>query len=120
MAIYQISLRIVWNSNDFVDTPENVIIKFTNEQLHNLRKHILYSMKHGVTVSVPHDDITYFDDDNVEPRFRSNVQNICIVGNTCYYYAQSKYDSSIQIESEPFPVTLKNNTFTLTYRKNKP
>jgi hypothetical protein len=115
MATHQISLNIASNSNDSVDTPQYVSIEFTDEQLHRIRKHVQYSIRHGVEVSMPHGDIEYFDDETIESDFRSDVEDIRISGNRCYYYAQSKYDSSVQIESEPFSVILKNKQFSFDY-----
>lgn len=112
---YKIILRVDWDSNDFACTPRKVIITFTEEQIERILRYIGYSTVEEVMVSMPHSNVEYVMDEDDTDLFRSDVNNIRIMGNTCYFHAQSKYDSSIQIESQPFYVSQKSKRYLIEY-----
>jgi hypothetical protein len=112
---YKIILRVDWDSNESVCTPRKVIITLTEEQIERILRYIEYSTIEGVIVCMPHSNIEYVMDEDDTDLFRSDVHNIRIMGNTCYFHAQSKYDSSIQIESQPFYVSPKSKRYLIEY-----
>jgi hypothetical protein len=104
-----ITKTIIFNSNEYSETPQFVKLEFTPETLHRIatiqcliKQYNLYS----VHIEIP-DSFTLMDDcekdggeDLKNDLWLSSVETFTIYENAFYFYSQNKYDSADQIESE--------------------
>jgi len=103
MQTVTIKKAIAFKTNEYSETPEVVKIEFTPETLHRIatiqslvKQYDLFSAKIEVM-----DKFTLLDaDGNESQEWFTREGTFIIYIDSFYFYAQSKWDSSDQIESE--------------------
>src|ERR1017187_3127606 len=107
-----IETLISWTSNEYSDTPKMVRIELTDAELTKIelckkliKLHDLDCIKISVNAELlnenPEDlEFNPFPNPFVESDWRADTQMLNITSYGVYFYAQSKWDSGDQIESE--------------------
>jgi hypothetical protein len=101
-----ITLPIIWSSNEYIKTPEQLTVDFTPEDVQKIELYIDMAQTFNITISM--DICVSVDYDDLD--FVPEVECIKIYPcGSLYYYAQSKYNAADQIESKGFCLAdLKN------------
>lgn len=103
-----IIVPIIWTSNEYIFNPDSVTLQFTDQEIEKLKLCINLASQHDITVSL---DICAENNLEDTTDFTPGYECIRIYSTgILYYYAQSKYDASIQIESEAFTIDTIINT----------
>jgi hypothetical protein len=96
---------IAFFSQEFSDamTIETLKIHVTPTDVDNIKKAMEF-VKNNDFISSIHIDLNggveYLDDDNNEVDWRTDVERFVVYSDSVYYYAQNKWHSGDQIESE--------------------
>ena len=92
----QISKEIAFRTNEYSDNPNEVFITFTHawvKQIHEVMQLVKTQKITSAKITCPR-----YEYDNND--WRDDGAELIIFGGTIYFYAQSKYDSADQIESQ--------------------
>lgn len=101
-----IEREIVYHGNEYSDAPSKVRLSFTGEDAHRvaLCMSLIKENKEKVginSIRIESPDYELFDsDDELEEDWRDEGGQLIVFENTIYFYSQSKWDSSDQIESD--------------------
>ena len=101
-----IEKQIAFFSQDFSDamTIETLKIHVTPTDVDNIKKAMEFVKKNSFISSIHIDlngHVEYLDDDNNEVEdWRVDVERFVVYSDSVYYYAQNKWHSGDQIESE--------------------
>lgn len=102
MKVTEQLLEVEWSSNDFVCDPGFIKVKLTDEDEFIINKHLEYAKENGVSVCVPFGRYEFLDEDKeLFTEWRADVSYLKISQyGGVWFYAQSKWDSSVQIEAQ--------------------
>lgn len=110
-----IILETAFCTNDYTETPDKTVLSFTDEDLTRIEHLQQIAEKEDVTIRMDFSEDEYLDDDDKECEWRSDFSCIQIYGNgNLYYFAQNKYDSTDQFESEEFTLQSLTNSINET------
>ena len=100
-------LEVEWSSNESICNPVFIKVKLTEEIIATINRHKKYAKENGVSVSIPFYDYEFLDEDQ-QPfsEWRADVtllrvsQYMDLHYGGLWFYAQNKWDASIQIEAQ--------------------
>ena len=93
-------------TTDCMGEVSSIKLQFSENVLESIAKHQAYVKDNSdVFKVVINFDCWLLDDDGNEADFRIDGGELFIFGETLYYYTQSKYDASVQVESYSFQLT---------------
>lgn len=104
-----ITLETSFYTNEYTETPDKTVLSFTDEDLTRIEHLQQIAEKEDVTIRMDFVEDEYLDNDDQECDWRSDYSCIQIYANgSLYYFAQNKYDSSDQYETESFTLESLN------------
>lgn len=106
-------LEVGFTTEYFPENIEAIVLELTEEDIEKILKHKKYLEENPDLFKVVGDACaTYMADDEEESNFRYDGAELFIFKRAVYVYAQSKYDSGTQIESESLSIeTIVNTKF---------
>jgi len=95
-------LDVEWSSDEFICDPGFIKVKLTEEVIATINRHKKYAKENEVSVSIPFYDYEFLDE-HQQPfsEWRADVTLLKVSQyGGVWFYAQNKWDSSIQIEAQ--------------------
>lgn len=104
-----ITLETAFYTNEYSETPYKTVLSFMDEDILRIRHLQQIAEKENVTIRMDFVEEQYLNEDEEECEWRSDFSCIQIYSNgSLYYYAQGKYDSADQFETEIFTLESLN------------
>lgn len=101
MKTKKVKTAIGWKSNEYAENPSHVIVEFTPELVAKICQAQALVQKHNFdSIRIFASQYTELKEGKKESDFRPDVELFIVYNNALYYYAQCKYDSATQIESQ--------------------
>lgn len=102
--------EIIFRSNDCSDSLkfETVKLTFTDRDLDKVKKAMQVCKDNDfvVNVRIEFDNFDFLDDDGEEVTdWRVDVSQLIVYKDSCYFYAQNKWDSGDQLESDEINIS---------------
>ena len=102
-----ITKEIIWKSNDYSETPAYVQIGDLNIDL--IKQYMKFVEDNQVdSIRISGFDYEFYDTkecEDLEVDWRCDVAQLIIYAKSMYFYAQNKWDSGDQIESDTILIT---------------
>lgn len=95
------TLELQWTSSEFLEDPHTVELNLTEAILGNIRKYQKIAEEECVSVNMPFYDYKFFNEEG--GRFEEWIADVSYFKISEFgvvFYAQNKWDSSHQIETE--------------------
>lgn len=106
-----IILETSFNTQEYTDAPSKTVLSFTEEDINRIKHLQAIAKKEDVTIRWQFAEDKYLDDDGDELNWKSDSSCIQIYSNgSLYYFAQNKWDSADQFETESFDLETINNS----------
>lgn len=101
-----ITLEKAFQTNEYSETPSYIKLTFTPEEIAKIQKHQEYVKENDDVIVCLDFMAELFEDEEMqeESEFRVGHSHLKIYYDQMYYYAQSKWDSTDQFESEGFTI----------------
>ncbi len=99
-----ITLLKQWET-EYSDAPEAMKLQFSDEDIAKIQKHIEYAKENNISINYMFWSVELFNDEECEEEseFRTSAEYVRILSDgDLIFTAQSKWDSSIQFESDYF------------------
>lgn len=99
-------LDVGWSSDEYSETPTKVELRINPKQIQELKKHQQYAKENNVYIKYPIYSYDLFDEEGEECSgiWRADVTYILVHATCLFFYAQNKWDSGDQIETEAFTI----------------
>ena len=95
-------LSIAYRSNEYVEYPETITLELSDHQLELINKSINFMKENPNIWSVNVDAFIELDS---EEYFKIDASYVIVFpSGRCFVYAQSKWDASVNFESEGFEI----------------
>lgn len=107
-----IKSNIAWYSNEYSDTPTQVILTLSNQDIEKIEVCKILLKQHALSCIRIDVDAQLLDADENETEWRCDTQCLSICSHGIYFYAQSKWDAGDQIETENIEPLLKEEEVT--------
>ena len=104
-------LETAFYTQEYTETPTKTVISFTEEDIDRIKHLQTVAKTEDVTIRWDFREDEYLDDEDNSLDWRSDFSCIQIYSNgLLYYYAQNKWDSADQFETESFDLETINNS----------
>lgn len=95
------TLKLQWTSSEILEDPHTLELNLTEEIIGKIRKYKNLAKEEFVSVNMPFYDYKFFNEEGGKfEEWRADVSYLKISEFGVVFYAQNKWDSSHQIETE--------------------
>ena len=106
-----IVLETAFYTNEYTETPDKTVLSFTQEDIDRLQHLQAIAKKEDVSIRWDFREDEYLESDDTTCEWRSDFSCIQIYSSgLLYYFAQNKWDSADQFETESFDLETINNS----------